>query len=257
MIKRYKITEFINKSFRDVADCDYINARSCYKIDLIDQFLWSSLQSIEKYLKAIILYHDGNTKTINHNLNKAVKLIEVIPKIDWSFISPLKNYFAYLTDYGCDRYFIKPSGTQGTELLNLDHAVWTIRRYCQDFQLIEFDTKNNFNFDEYLEHLSSDKLRKKPHTFSLFYPGYLELVLKSNNNSELRSILIWKNSYYGLYKKHRFNFKQRLSGKTPSHYSFPDIFNWVDKRVILPNSVEKYFSDNKDCQPKYSGILRY
>jgi len=257
MNKRYEITAFIDRSFRNIADCDYITARSCYKIGLMDQFLWSSLQSIEKYLKAIVLYHDGNTKTINHNLIKAVELIEKIPNIDWSFIDPLKEYFTYLTDYGSNRYFIKPSGTYGTELLALDQSVWIVRRYCQDFQLIELDPKNNFDFAEYLAYLSSDELRKKPHTFRLFYAGYLESVLKTEKKSELRSQLIWKNFYYGTYKKHKFNFEYRLSGKTPSHYSFPEIFDWVDKRVKLPASVKKHFKDNKDCEPKYSGFVRY
>ena len=140
----------------------FLNISPSFAQDILNR------DEIEKYLKAIVLYHDGNTKTINHNLIKAVELIEKIPNIDWSFIDPLKEYFTYLTDYGSNRYFIKPSGTYGTELLALDQSVWIVRRYCQDFQLIELDPKNNFDFAEYLAYLSSDELRRN-HIHSAFF----------------------------------------------------------------------------------------
>lgn len=51
------LNNFATRSFRDVADQDYVLARIAYRSELYAQFLWSGLQAIEKYLKAILLYN--------------------------------------------------------------------------------------------------------------------------------------------------------------------------------------------------------
>ncbi|MBD5749812.1 HEPN domain-containing protein, partial [Citrobacter freundii] len=43
------------RSFRDMADQDYLTARVCFKNNLPFQFLWMSQQAIEKYIKCILL----------------------------------------------------------------------------------------------------------------------------------------------------------------------------------------------------------
>lgn len=63
--------DFITKSFRDTADRDYISARILHRHKLVEQFLWMALQTIEKYLKAILLFADVPTKELNHNLKRA------------------------------------------------------------------------------------------------------------------------------------------------------------------------------------------
>ena len=45
---RTKKALFVENCFRDIADCDYISARTNYRIGLLDQFSWSSLQACEK-----------------------------------------------------------------------------------------------------------------------------------------------------------------------------------------------------------------
>src|SRR5688572_4958760 len=49
------LNNFAVRSFRDVADGDYIAARLSFRSQLIPQFLWQSLQAIEKYLKCILV----------------------------------------------------------------------------------------------------------------------------------------------------------------------------------------------------------
>ena len=49
------VDAFIDMSFRDAADEDYIAARVAYRLELTHTFLWASLQTVEKYLKAILL----------------------------------------------------------------------------------------------------------------------------------------------------------------------------------------------------------
>jgi HEPN domain-containing protein len=48
--------------FREQADKDYIVARSCYRMNLREQFLWASLQACEKYLKGILLFNERSAR---------------------------------------------------------------------------------------------------------------------------------------------------------------------------------------------------
>ena len=68
MDKEILINNFAIRSFRDVADYDYISARMLYRAKLVPQFLWSSLQSIEKYLKCILLLNRIKANKVGHNL---------------------------------------------------------------------------------------------------------------------------------------------------------------------------------------------
>ena len=49
------LNNIATRSFRDVADQDYIAARLCYRSNLMVQFVWMAEQAIEKYLKAILV----------------------------------------------------------------------------------------------------------------------------------------------------------------------------------------------------------
>jgi hypothetical protein len=52
--KDRQLNSFAFRSFRDVADADYIVARMAYRAQLPMQFFWASQQAIEKYLKCIL-----------------------------------------------------------------------------------------------------------------------------------------------------------------------------------------------------------
>ena len=120
---------FVTRSFRDIADKDYLAARILYKVELGPQFLWSAHQAIEKYLKAIILYNDLSTKKIGHNLEKAFKQLDTIKEITFDFPNDIEDFIKYLNQQGNNRYFEKPAYAVGEELLMLDRTVWFIRRY--------------------------------------------------------------------------------------------------------------------------------
>ena len=133
--------------FREQADKDYIVARSCYRMNLREQFLWASLQACEKYLKGTLLFNEksarydpatydpnkkGN-KEFGHDLTRlfeAVHSIGDLPldKPDW-----LPGFLEYLTTFGNNRYLSKATYATGDELRLLDEVVWVLRRVCQDF----------------------------------------------------------------------------------------------------------------------------
>ena len=45
-------------------------ARACYRLKFSQQFLWSPLQAVEKYLKAILLYNDRSAKGLGYTRTK-------------------------------------------------------------------------------------------------------------------------------------------------------------------------------------------
>src|SRR3954452_5491489 len=81
--KRALVIDFINRSFRDVADRDYICARVCYRLNLAQQFLWAGFQAVEKYLKAILLYNDRSAKKLGHDIEAAYRQLVEIKDINF------------------------------------------------------------------------------------------------------------------------------------------------------------------------------
>src|ERR1035441_9505367 len=64
------------RSFRDIADQDYVAARLAYHHKLPEPSLWQSQQALEKYLKCILLLHRIPATDIGHSLSKAVERIQ-------------------------------------------------------------------------------------------------------------------------------------------------------------------------------------
>jgi hypothetical protein len=239
--KRY---EFIYKSFRDVADCDYIAARALHRLKLFDQFLWSALQAVEKYLKTIILIYDGNTKDLGHDLFKGLIRVESIPDISWDFDEKTRDFLGYLTLHGGDRYFTRPRGTHGRELLQLDYVVWKIRRYCQDLQWLkkQQEEKVDDRHDRYIKWLQSRECLRNATKLRLFRKGHLEKVLDTKRFPKQREQLIYKNFFYGSYKKHKIKkFQLTATGANPAHFLFPEIYPWIKQRVKLSPEIKRYF----------------
>ena len=128
---RASYIDFVNRSFRDIADQDYLAARGLYRLKLGPQFLWSAQQAIEKYLKGYTaLQRPQRLKHIGHNLEKAFQNINVITDIQFDFPQDVVEFIRYINEHGGNRYFEKPTYTLGKELLILDKTIWHIRRYC-------------------------------------------------------------------------------------------------------------------------------
>ena len=62
------------RSFRDVADGDYIAARMACRAQLPVQFLWASEQALERYLKFILFLRRIPARKVNHDLRCAPAL---------------------------------------------------------------------------------------------------------------------------------------------------------------------------------------
>src|SRR6266850_2687302 len=173
------VNDFIIRSFRDVADHDYIAARILWRYDLTLQFLWSGLQALEKYLKAILLYNGQSTKEFSHNIYEAFQRVRAIADIPFDFPSDIELFIKFLEKQGPNRYFEHSIETRGTELLSLDRTVWYVRKYCQDFRLTRRDsTGKEVDLFQDLAQEAADSKPDQAHRFGIG-GGRLEEVLKS------------------------------------------------------------------------------
>lgn len=242
--KRAYINDFINRSFRDMADKDYIAARILYRANLGPQFLWAAQQAMEKYLKGVLLYNDVSTIKLVHDLEKALKELGRITDIPFDIPDGMRQFIRRLNEEGTNRYFEYPAAALGEELLQLDRAVWCIRRYCYwmrgtvgpataPVERLPIEIARVHAFQE-----------KDIHKFRI-PGGYLEEILRTPK-ARLREHLVWKNFYYGSYMKRRIKrFTMQTWSATPTHFRRPEIFDDLARLVQFSKPVENYFRTRK------------
>ena len=124
------LNDFAFRSFFEIADGDYIAARAMYRAKLFPQFLSSSQQALEKYLKYILLLNRIQAPKVGHHLSKALAIIGNSRKVRLSLTDYTKEFLQRLDSMGRFRYGEVPSTVFGRDLLMLDWAVWEVRRYC-------------------------------------------------------------------------------------------------------------------------------
>lgn len=207
--KDAKINDYITRSFRDIADEDYIAARALYRAGLDLQFLWSALQTIEKYLKAVLLYHRASTKGLGHDLSTALGRVRGVRDLSFEIPGDVTRFIERLGAQGINRYFEHPINTDGLGLLELDKAVWHLRKYCRP---VGADAKASIS-------------------------GRLEQILE--DRSEARNALMWKNLYFGRYKEIKLS--RRIKWANPSNFIFPEIFPDLAKIIKFSKPVRDHF----------------
>lgn len=208
------------KVFRDMADGDYLAARALYKLELGQQFLWYAEQAVEKYLKAILLFNDRDIQDLKkgHHPQKVLDRIKLIKDIPFNFPEDVEKFIKYLEQQGNNRYGEDYAYTEGFELIMLDKTVWYIRRYCFSMRVQSTsgaDGKRLELFDDYVNSVEDFPV-DAAYEFEIPGFGYLENILKEKK-SERRKILVWKNMFYGAYKKKQIkNFPAYSWSKNPT-----------------------------------------
>lgn len=234
------INDFANRSFRDLADQDYISARIAYRKEFDQQFRWCSLQAMEKYLKAILLYNRVSSKGLRHNVGEALKRVKGIEDLEFSVPSDVEQFIDYISIYGPDRYLSHPTHLKDSALLILDKSVWCIRRYCFFMRQVMIDNGGERHLFEANKqralHPYYDEHRHKYRISG----GYLEKVM----DKKLPSYhdLVWKNFFFGRARKNMINnFKFRISSQNPAHANHEEIFDTLDSLVDFPNEVRRLY----------------
>ncbi|HWQ95219.1 MAG TPA: HEPN domain-containing protein [Gammaproteobacteria bacterium] len=233
------LNDFATRSFRETADGDYIAARLAYRAQLVPQFLWLSLQAIEKYLKCVLVLNRIKAPR-GHDLGAILDIFDMSKKFELRLSEPSHNFLTYLDTYGRHRYYETPYYTIGGELFALDRAVWEVRRYARVLNY-SITTEGGKKVDLLSHELNVNEQAETqtPHKFSII-GGHLESVLAKREHPS-RAALVWQNAFYG--KSHRkgvWHPQRMVAGNSPLSLH-PEILDEVLKYVFLPSDVVKAY----------------
>lgn len=229
------LNAFATQSFRDQADRDYIAARLACRYELFPQFLWSSQQALEKYLKAILLYNRVKATRIGHDLCKAMKLTEGLPfKIELSKRS--RKFLDFIATYGEFRYLDVPFHVAGPVLIDLDLTVWELRRYCQVLNVFGkiLPADEQSLLDEARERVDASSTEPR-YKFRLHH-GLLESIIQKRSHPS-RAALLWQNPCFGSRKRATVKAKDHLNAQNPHLTHYPQMLEEVLKYVFVPPKV--------------------
>lgn len=233
-LDRY-LNAFATQSFRDQADRDYIAARLACRYELFPQFLWSSQQALEKYLKAILLYNRVKATTVGHDIKAAMGLAAGLPfKIVLSDRS--RKFIDSIAMYGEYRYLDVPFHVYGYVLVDLDLAIWEVRRYCQVLQVFGKDLPENEQalLDESHQRLAvSDK---EPRYKFRLHNGLLESIIAKSEHPS-RAALVWQNPCFGARKRSMVRVKEHLNAQNPHLTHYPQMLEELLKYVYMPKKI--------------------
>lgn len=229
------INDFATRSFREIADQDYMAARLSLRAQLVPQFLWQSLQAVEKYLKCILILNRIKAPR-SHDISELIKSLENCKKFEIRLSEGTRKFLKYLDTYGRFRYYETPYYTVGDEMFQLDKAVWEIRRYARvlDYNLITHEGAEIALLAHELEW--NERAERRPPQEFLIIGGHLESVI-SNFDHPSRPGLIWHNIYFGKGRRKSVqHFRRSSSGNSPLSLH-PEILDEVLKYVFLPKDV--------------------
>jgi HEPN domain-containing protein len=210
------------RSFRDIADQDYIAARLAYHHRLPEPSLWQSHQALEKYLKCILLLHRIPALDVGHSLLKALEKIHQCQPIALELTPLTKKFIAHLETYGAERYLTTSSVAQGHDVLHLDRAVWELRRFC--------------TLDPGPRTLSLQTGRRATR-YSL--DGWLEGVLAKDG--ETRQALLRENGFIGPSRKTLVKVPGWISCSNAPLYMHPEILTLATKYIHIPKQLVEAF----------------
>lgn len=235
------LNDFATRSFRDIGDQDYIAARLSYRHGLYSQFHWQSLQAIEKYFKAILLYNRVKADDINHDLDRALKHAEKLP-FRLSLSGSTLDFIGHLSRFGRFRYLESSYYVKGPKLVELDKSVWEIRRYCRVLNY-EIEAPNGQVVNmlepelERIERSSNDS----PHKFKLS-GGLLEKIVDTPAHVS-RNALVWQNPCFTKAKRKTVKVPTPLVAVNAPLYLNPQIVDEVRKYVFLPKDVVQAYRE--------------
>lgn len=181
------------EEFRDLADYDYISARISFRLSLREQFYWSGLQAVEKYLKAILLFSGQKIENIRHHVAAANEQITRLARVPLMLDGDQLRLLHVLEELGNNRYRTSYTRMLGDELPKLDSLVWTIRHYARN-TILEVDGVDKS--DWYAQYLVPPNPGDTP-TSNQIGEGELEKILARESSDLLKQELVWCNCFYG------------------------------------------------------------
>jgi HEPN domain-containing protein len=222
LTRKALINDFAIRSFRDTADEDYIAARLSFRAGLLYVANWQCQQTIEKYLKCILLFNRIPAKRVRHDLSAAISLIQASEKVDLELTPASLNLIEHLDQVGEFRYLDVSTSNATRNLINLDRAVWEIRRYCT----------------------SDPEPRSLKLTQGLVAPRYrisggmLETVL-ARKEHPARIGLIWNNGFFLNRARKTAKIRSGITFRNAPLYMHPEILDDLLQYIDLPGKLIK------------------
>ena len=231
---------FVKQSFLDVADYDYIGARTLFRNECWDQFLYLAHQCIEKYLKAILLFNDIKHPRGGHDLEELLAKFQKIKTV-----KPEKETGDFIKELNSTqfvRYLSAPIFAKKDYLIKLDKAVWDLRLFCRP--------------RDYQYKINGEQIKNRLLDYSIaggkiIFFGCLEKVLENKKGkfTKPRDNLVWKNFSFGR-KKHSIKFALGWWSKNPIFFLGDNkwkkkVFNMLSKYVSFEKEVRDYFKNLK------------
>lgn len=253
--------------FRDVADGDYIMARSAFFMILMPQFFHSAQQAIEKYMKCILVLRRVDTKSFGHNLEKLLKKLDEFQDI---FICESSKKFIIEINSIKTKYLETSYCIFGYECVFLDKLIWELRRYCDDKIHNNKEYKKFLSLDLNNKDIIIDIVKRSitGHDLSLS-SGKLEKILENRDNL-LRATLVRDNAFFGDIRKttvngipYRFLFENTLLDTVNDEKIYDELCKYIEmpKREYLSiasqinNTVNSQRIEN-DIDPEIMGGIR-
>lgn len=206
-----------------------------YRAQLVPQFLWASLQAIEKYFKCILLLNRIKAKSIRHDLSAALDLLKTELPFRLRIREPALRFIKHVDSYGRFRYLEIPFHVRGPELIQLDMTIWDVRRYCQLINYIHYDFGNAVPMLDVMTRTLELSEKRPPQRFGII-GGNLEKII-SDRKHPARASLLWKNLFYGRRTRSRVEISQYLHSTNSPLSLHPDLLDDVLKYVYLPKEV--------------------
>ena len=208
------LNSLASEVFRDQADADYVTARAAWRMRLKEQFLWASLQAIEKYLKGILLFNgfssrwppgskDDRSKQYGHHLTWLYDAVETHCRLSTGHTAAFRSFVEQIEVTGISRYLTRSTSFRAGSLRSVDEAVWSLRRFCQFLGATpaETDSKRLKVRAATLRRLKDPELRKRPPRLQIT-GGRLEKILSLPAADSARAALVWKNHFFGNRVRH-------------------------------------------------------
>lgn len=237
------LNDFATRSFRDVADMDYIAARMSYRAGLVEQFHWQGLQALEKYLKALLLYNRVKAKRIGHDLSKALMKANQLP-FDLELTAPARQLIEHLDTFGRFRYLEASYFIHGPKLVDLDRTVWEIRRYCR---VLKYEVRNPDGSVTQMLPIELGRIEQSkdapPHKFRII-GGALEKILDKKDDAA-RGPLVWQNGFFGSKHRKTVTMHVRRQGKNSPLSLHPEILDELKEYVYLSKEVVEAYAGQR------------
>jgi len=232
-----QINTFATRSFRDMADGDYIAARMACRAGLMPQFLWSAQQAFEKYLKYILLVNRMPAKKVGHDIAEAFMLAQKLshpPKLR----PASRKFFNHVAIYGQRRYLDGCYFVEGFPLFELDMAVWELRRYCQILDVLgkELPEREQVLLSDARAALARSE--QSPPQYFRLHLGFLESVLDDRNHPS-RAPLIWKNGFFNRGRRRTVSRRHVMHFSNAPLSNFPDMLDELLKYIQIPGRDER------------------